>query len=284
MPTIPFLELQVNQACNLSCKGCSTFSDLKWNGYFTWDEGRSWLEPWIKKVELPAIGYMGGEPLLNPTIKEWITGVHQMLPYAQQRFVTNGTLLQRHWDVFHLLRNIGNSVFKITYHLSTPALDEAIDRILNDYSWETVNEFGIDRYVERSTNFRLQINKPDTFVRVFKNNYNNMAPFDSNPVEAFNACCQQRCPLLYKGKIYKCGHLAYLPELLDRFNRPNYDLWEQALGYGHSPNDNMDAFAKNFGKPHKICKICPTLKDTKQFVDHKNNVKIKSKLPIDIIA
>ena len=70
---IPFLEIQVNQACNLSCKGCSTFSDLKWNGYFTWEEGRSWLEPWIINIELPAIGYMGGEPLLNPQLPEIIS-------------------------------------------------------------------------------------------------------------------------------------------------------------------------------------------------------------------
>ena len=28
----------------------------------TWAEGRSWLEPWLEHVELPAIGYMGGEP------------------------------------------------------------------------------------------------------------------------------------------------------------------------------------------------------------------------------
>jgi len=284
MPTIPFLELQVNQACNLSCKGCSTFSDLKWSGYFTWEEGRSWLVPWIGKVHLPAIGYMGGEPLLNPTIKEWIRGVKKLLPDAQQRFVTNGTLIQKHWDVFHLLRDIGNSVFKITYHLSTPALDEAIDRIFQKYEWKKVTEFGIDRWLEPSTNFRFQINKPNTFVQVFKNDYKNMAPFNSNPVEAFDACCQQRCPLLYKGKIYKCGHLAYLPELLDRFDRPNYDLWEKALGYGYSPEDDMKAFANNFGKPHKICSICPTNKDTKQFVAHKNHVEIKSKLPLDIIA
>ena len=190
MPTIPFLEIQVNQACNLSCKGCSTFSDLKWHGYYTWEEGKSWLKPWINKIELPAIGYMGGEPLLNPTIKDWIKGVHKMLPYSQQRFVTNGTLLQRHWDVFHLLRDIGNTVFKITYHISTLALDNAIDRIMNEYEWEPIHEYGIDRWIERKTNFRFQINKPDTFVQVFKNDYQDMAPFNNNPIEAFNACCQ----------------------------------------------------------------------------------------------
>jgi len=284
VPTIPFLEIQVNQACNLSCKGCSTFSDLKWNGYYTWEEGRSWLEPWISKLDLPAIGYMGGEPLLNPTIKQWIQGVHELLPHAQQRFVTNGTLIQKHWDVFHLLRDIGNSVFKITYHVSTPALDEAIERIFAQYDWVEVEEFGIKRWRERGTEFRFQINKPDTFVQVFRNDYKNMAPFNSNPVEAFNACCQQRCPLLYKGKIYKCGHLAYLPELLDRFDRPNYDAWEHALGYGLSPEDDMQAFADNFGKPHSVCTICPTAKDTQQFVDHYKHIDIKSKLPYTILT
>jgi len=46
----------------------------------------------------------------------------------------------------------------------------------------------------------------------------------------------------------------------------------------------MTAFANNFGKPHKICTICPTANDTEQFVEHKNNVEIKSKLPLDIVV
>ena len=275
MPTIPFLELQVNQACNLACKGCSTFSDLKWQGYFTWEEGRSWLLPWIDKVDLPAIGFMGGEPLMNPTIKQWIFGVRELLPHAQLRFVTNGTLLHKHWDVFELLRELGNSVFKITYHLSDPKLDACIDKIMNDYEWENVEEFGISRWLEKDKNFRFQLTKPESFVQVFKNDYNNMMPFDSDPGEAFSSCCQQRCPILYKGKIYKCGHLAYLPELLDRFNRPNFEMWQPALGHGHKPTDDMSAFANNFGKPHSVCKICPTNADTEQFIDHKMHVDRK---------
>lgn len=278
-PVIPFLEMQVNRACNLSCKGCTTFSDLKWSGYHTWAEGRSWLEPWLEHVELPAIGYMGGEPLLNPNIQEWIEGVSEMLPHSQQRFVTNGTLLQKNWNVFHALRKHGNSVFKITQHVSTPALQDAIDWIFDTFDWEQVTEFGITRWRERGTDFRFQITKPETFMIMFKGDYENMAPFNNNPAEAFKECCQQRCPLLYMGKIYKCGHLAHIEDLLERFDRPNYDDWLPALGHDHNPGDNMQAFADNFGKPHSICRICPSAKDKDNFIDHYKNVDIKTKLP-----
>ena len=78
---------------------------------------------------------------------------------SQQRFVTNGTLLQKNWNVFSHYASMAIS-FKITQHVSTPALQDAIDWIFHTFDWEQVTEFGITRWRERGTDFPSQITKP----------------------------------------------------------------------------------------------------------------------------
>jgi len=272
----------VIRGCNLSCEGCTTFSDLKHSGYTTWDQGRRWLQPWTERLELPAIGFMGGEPLMNPDIKSWIHGVRDLLPQSQIRFVTNGLLLHKHWDVFELLRNIKNSVFKISYHVNDSGLDLNIQKIFDSGAWIPVQEFGIDRWLDREHNFRFQIAKPDRFLRTFKNNYENMMPHNSDPRQAFECCVQQRCPLLFENKIFKCGTVGLTPQLLKRFGNPNQEQWQPYLVDGltiDSSDQDIENFVNNFGKPHSICRQCPSQQDQYSFVDHRVTVRFKNDQP-----
>ena len=59
-PTLPFLETMLTQVCNLSCVGCTNYSDLKFSGYVPWDEGKEDLTNWLKKLTIPDFGLMGG--------------------------------------------------------------------------------------------------------------------------------------------------------------------------------------------------------------------------------
>ena len=103
IPNLEFLEVMLTSACNLSCHGCTTFSDLKHQGYVSWVDGKSWLEKWRTRLNIQAVGVIGGEPLMNPEIRDWIQGIRDLLPNAQIRFVTNGLLLKKHFDIVDLL-------------------------------------------------------------------------------------------------------------------------------------------------------------------------------------
>ena len=93
-PNLPFLEVMMLRSCNLSCRGCTTFSDLKHQGdYSDWETNRQWLIDWSRRLNIEAIGLMGGEPLIHPRIRDWLLGMRETLPRAQIRFVTNGLLL-----------------------------------------------------------------------------------------------------------------------------------------------------------------------------------------------
>ena len=276
--SLDFLEVMVMRTCNLSCNGCTTFSDLTYKGFTSWDTGKSWIEPWLDRIDIKAIGVMGGEPLINPEIRQWITGIRELLPNAQIRFVTNGLLLEKNWDIVSLLDKVGNSVLKISYHVNNPLLDNTIERIFNSYNWEPITEFGIDRY-KNQNGTRFQIAKPTKFLKTFRNDYNNMMPHNNNPADAFDICVQQRCPLLYKGKIYKCGTLGLTPELIERMGNPNYEQWEKFIDSGLNTSCNekdLDLFLKNFGKPHRFCAQCPSVVDNASIVDHLSTVEYKS--------
>jgi organic radical activating enzyme len=276
---LEFLEIMLIRTCNLSCEGCTTFSDLKYQGYTTWQQGRAWLEPWTHRLELEGVGVMGGEPLINPEVREWLIGLRQLLPSTQIRFVTNGLLLDRHWDVVELLHKLGNSVLKISQHVDTPELSSVIERVKDSYDWQPVNEYGIDRW-RTSNEFRFQVARPKTFLKTFRNDYANMAPHDSQPREAFELCVQKRCPLLYNGRLYKCGTVGLTPELLDRYNRPNWDQWQPYLVPGLDPGCSdleLEQFVRNFGQPHAVCRQCPSSKDLSSMVDHTKTVIFKNK-------
>jgi len=278
-PVLPFVEMMVTQACNISCLGCTNYSDLTHSGYLTWQQGKQQIEPWLDRVEILDFGILGGEPLINPDIRNWITGLRKLLPNAQIRFTTNGILLEKHYDIVTLLADIGNSVFKITVHVDNPTVSTMIEKILAEYHWESVTEHGINRFKTKN-NFRFQINRPTVFTKSYRGTYIDMKPYHSNPVDSFAICNQQTCPLLYNGLLYKCSTAGLLADTLTRFRSPNIEEWKYYIPSGISPKCDHDILAEflyNFGKPHKICGQCPTKHDTQSYIVHLDNVNKKKK-------
>jgi MoaA/NifB/PqqE/SkfB family radical SAM enzyme len=283
-PVLPFVEMMVTQACNLSCAGCTNYSDLVHNGYLTWEQGRAQLEPWLQRVDIPDFGIMGGEPLMNPRIRDWIYGLRQIMPDSQIRFNTNGLLLEKNFDVVDLFHKIGNCVFKITVHEHNEELEQVIQRVYNQFHWESVVEFGISR-LKTSNNMRFQVRRPDTFYKTFVGTYENMQPHNNNPQDAFAICCQKTCPLIYDGKMYKCSTAGLLQSTLEKVGYPNKELWEPYLVNGLDSNcsdQDLDKFLKNFGKSNSVCRMCPTLADTQSILVHLDHVGRKKYVPHNI--
>lgn len=257
---LPFLETMITQVCNLSCQGCTNYSDLTHSGYVTWAQGQESLLAWLDRIDILDFGIMGGEPMINPEFREWLIGVRKLLPDAQIRFTTNGLLLHRHPDVIDLMHDLGNVSFKITVHYTTAELEQQIQHVFEKYQWQPVREHGIDRW-KTSNNFRFHVKRPNTFVMTHRNNYENMAPWHNEPAQAFEACIQQTCPLLYNGAIYKCSTAGLLLDTLARFNFPNFEQWKPYIPRALVPTDSdqlLAEFVSNFGKPNDICAQCPT--------------------------
>lgn len=264
----------ITQVCNLSCLGCTNYSDLKHSGYVSWQQGHVWLSDWLTRIDIPDFGIMGGEPLINPECKEWLIGVRQLMPQSQIRFTTNGLLLDRQLDLVDLMYELGNISFKITVHTNDAKLEELIQYIHNRFDWRPINEFGIDRWIS-DNNFRFHVKRPSRFVKTYRNDYKNMLPWNSDPAAAFANCCQQTCPLLYRGKIYKCSTSGLLKETVNRVAPQNKSHWNAYIvpGLDSTCSDlELANFIANFGHPHSQCGQCPT-SSPESTIEHSRFVK-----------
>lgn len=273
-PVLPFLEIMLTQVCNLSCAGCSTYSDYSHRGYADWNQTKQWLEQWLEKIDIDDIGFMGGEPLINPHVMTWLEGVRELLPQSRIRFPTNGLLLEKRWEVVDWLYRDGNAVLKITNHTDGAVLD-MIDRLRNSYNWEPIYEYGIHRWVT-DTGLRLQINRPTEFTQTFQGTYATMLPWHSNPESAYANCHQQTCPMLWKGRIYKCSTSALTQEAWAAHGSPNADAWKEYFDNNINGSIGLDSnipeFIENFGNSHSICQQCPTTVDSESIITHRMRV------------
>jgi organic radical activating enzyme len=273
---LPFLETMITQVCNLSCTGCTNYSDLPQRGYVTWEQGRKDLTAWLERLYIPDFGIMGGEPLINPECLEWLQGVRELMPDSQIRFTTNGLLLHRWPGLVDHLHNLGNVSFKITVHHSTPELEHTINDIFDKYAWKPVYEHGIQRWITNNS-LRFHVKRPETFIKTYRNNYSDMMPWDSDPDTAFSSCVQQTCPLLHQGHIYKCSTSGLLAETLMQQAPHNLEYWNKYIVPGLVPNctdEQLQKFIDNFGKSHGQCGQCPTAGQHCQ-IDHKSSIVIK---------
>jgi|TARA_B110000858_G_scaffold81542_1_gene94544 sulfatase maturation enzyme AslB (radical SAM superfamily) len=276
-PILPFVETMITQVCNLSCTGCTNYSDLQHEGYVPWSQGRDWIESWLERVDIADFGILGGEPTVSPEVNDWILGLRQVLPKAQIRFTTNGLLLNKKFDIVENMADVGNCVFKIAFHQDNPELEEVVKRIFDMYDWEPVVEYGVHRWKTKN-NFRFHVKRPDTFWKTFKGPYEDMAPHTSIPSDAFDICCQQTCPLLHNGRIYKCSTSGLLAETLEKFNTPNSEQWQQYLqqGMGADCSDQeLTTWLENFGKPANVCGMCPSPTDLDSKIIHLENVSTR---------
>ena len=272
---LPFIETMITQACNLSCLGCTNYSDLRHRGYVPWQQGREELVAWRDRLEIEGFGIIGGEPLINPGWRDWIRGVRDLLPAAQIRFTTNGLLLDRAPDILEVCEEVGNIVFKISVHVQNSQLENTIQSLKQARDWQPVFEYGIHRW-SGMNGMKFQINRPMRFLKTYRNDYANMAPWHSDPSQAFEVCCQQTCPLLYHGRIYKCSTSALLKDTLARFGNPNLEQWQPFIPQGIAPSDSdnvIKEFCDNFGQPHAMCGQCPS--DASTALEHQSTVIFK---------
>jgi organic radical activating enzyme len=275
LPLLPFVEMMATQSCNLACSGCTNYSDVAHKGWIPWSQAQKEIQAWLVRVDIPDFGILGGEPLLNPEIRQWIQGIRSLMPTAQIRFTTNGLLLERNLDIVDLAADVGNIVFKIGVHVNDQALENTIQYIMNRFNWRPVKEYGIDRF-ETGNRFRFQVSRPDVFWKTFQGSYINMRPHDNEPKAAFEVCCQQTCPLLYQGRVYKCSTVGLLKDILIKFGMPNAELWQPFLRDGIAPDcsdQDLDQFLSNFGRPDAVCRQCPSSRDLASRIQHLANVK-----------
>lgn len=191
---LPYAEMHVADFCNLNCKGCTHFSAL-------FDRTLPDRERRIQDIRTLAkifprilcFALMGGEPLLNPEIGDYLTETRELLPETEIQLVTNGLLLLTASDkIFHCLEENRITV-SISEYAPTHERMHGIERRLQS--------FNID-YVVRDYDIKQRFGKP----------------LSRKSVEASKRhCLSYGCVNICDGKIARCPTVMYVEKLNQRF-------------------------------------------------------------------
>ena len=231
-PRLNYMETEICHVCNLNCKGCCDFSNLRVDkGFYDLDTFARDLQR-MKELfwGIGKIRLMGGEPFLNPRVADHAEKCREIFPDSDLRIVSNGLLIPSVDEgVLRRLRDCGCSV-DVSNYPPTAKKRKEIEKAAARAGLSVA--FGIPMKF---------------FVRTIRE-----APTD-DPAPAFRNCLFTHCHMMNGGKLAPCSY-AYC---ISRFNRfygtdyPENDLFELS-----DPAPDGWEIIKAFSRPHEFCRYC----------------------------
>jgi hypothetical protein len=279
-PVFNKIEVYITNVCNLTCEQCNRFNNLDFKGWQRWSDHAAEYQQWGKLIDLKAITILGGEPLLNPDIVPWIHGLNDAFGIAVQ-ILTNGTRLNQVKGLYDAIaharpRNgIRNSIAISLHNLDDlEMLQQNIHEFMSgtvlqnmhrpelwgaDYQYSDHNGVFINVYYQ---------NKFDTST-VQTSASGRYTLFDNDPVLAHDSCTFVKFKSYHfiRGKLYKCGPAALLPEF-DQQHPLDISDQDRLLLNSYRPlsvdnfSEYHEEFLANLDNPIAQCKFCPVIKKT----------------------
>jgi len=192
--------------CNLACKGCRLFCPVNRRDFYEYEKCVKDIEQ-IKKLNLPLhhFNFTGGEPFLHPHLFDILKTTRRLFPNVKMQIFTNGTLLNRLRDE-QLKELIEFDIITVVTEYPT-----VINAAKTFYS--KADEMGIKYsiiYYDETKKFTDE-----------KMNAGRTTPKH----EFYNCYCYKHSTnfLLYKGRIFGCGHPMFISYFNEYFNA-NYEV------------------------------------------------------------
>ena len=235
-PELNYIEYHVSYHCNLKCRGCTHFSNVSDKRFGDLEQFKKDLNRLAELFSnIQKIRLLGGEPLLNPDLHNFVTVCRTTFPNADIRVVSNGLLIPRIDKNLLTVMNENNVEFDISQYPPTTDVLGEIKSICEEYK---VN---------------CHISSP---IKMFFDLRNDKG--DSNPKEMFDNCISKSCHFLEDGKISLCPR----PIINKQFGSMvgiNYDFLESEIIDIYKDIDNGEQLLDMFSKPIESCKYCETI-------------------------
>jgi len=256
MLSLEYCEFYITNVCNLNCPRCNRFNNYAFSGHQRWDDYADIYRAWSKRIDIPRIGILGGEPLLNPEFDKWLKGIAELWPRSQIMIMSNGTQFDRWPDLYRWLEEYQGRVrLDINRHNreDKPNTLAKIESLFpGPYRKFYINSDGTAGYFTESPdhdqqylfeeyNIGPEIWGDSTFEIAYRDQngilirYSTADAFDNISVEfdpstvslrmphmsdaerAISACSSKWSHHLSKGKLYKCSVTAVLPEFVKQY-------------------------------------------------------------------
>lgn len=266
---IPKVEFYITNVCNLTCDHCNRFNNYNFRGFQRWSDHAETYRRWSEYLDIDQIVVLGGEPLLNPTIRDWITGLGPLWPCWKQ-ILTNGHHINRVRGLYDLLFP---NKFWMGVSLHNPEHLEQLTKDILEFMPGPVktehgrdnNRFGADYCFLDSKNMLLPIWTQHEFITsaVKTTDQGRFTLHNSDPERAHSVCpmAQHRSYHFINGMLYKCGPVALFPEFDQQFGLElsNEDR-ELMLSYRPLTVDEFETRGEQFfaelDNPIPQCKFC----------------------------
>ena len=139
---LPYLEYHVADHCNLNCRGCEHYSGLVKKPHFTdlkkFTKDFERLHEFID--DLGMIRILGGEPLLNPDINEYIKLSRRLYPQTIIHIVTNAILLPKMPEKFFETLREYHAAISISFYPPLESKMPAIKKIARRKTCSVFNQ------------------------------------------------------------------------------------------------------------------------------------------------
>ena len=191
------IEFHVSDHCNMNCKNCNHYSILAPPVFPNFDDFKNDLilsSKW--KQYIPRIYLIGGEPLLNPALPDFIETTRYYFPTQTIDVYTNGLLLKSMDDKFWKTLKKNNAGIIHSIHPYWFAGTDYLD--IEDLA----EQWGItlDTIIySKFRRFRYDLTK-------------------DNGNKSFHECYQKNCTIIRNGRIHRCPFVACSNFVKDYFN------------------------------------------------------------------
>lgn len=230
---LPRIEVNLIDACNLKCRGCTHFSSIFKNDsvYPIRDYKRDLLQ--LRKVgQILRLRLLGGEPFLLENLDEYIMITREIFPKTDIEIVTNGLLIPNISHRIVSAMNLNDVSIAISPYRPTLKMKKQI----------------VERLDKHKITWHFEGEEISWFSR-------NMTLEDTHDPKFSNAkCSSAACTFLRKGKLYKCP----LEGMINDFN--NYygldEVHEGGISVFEDENILYGKTVEYALNPIDMCKYC----------------------------
>lgn len=240
-----YLEICINDFCNMNCKGCSHFANLAPKEFEDFEQVKSDIIR-LRQIfsHIDKIRIMGGEPLLNPDLAKYIVMIKQNYPYTDLRIVTNGILLKNISK--DLLKCIRENEVMIDISVYPPLINK-MDSII-----KKLNEENIKVFIENIGKFKpILLNEKSLY-----------------PYKELRDC---NCINLRNGYLASCPLVFTIQYINDNYNN-KYNYTTNKINI-YKKNVTAKDIKKQLKKPFELCNYCAHYRDDLNFFEWEQRVK-----------
>lgn len=226
------IEIDITEHCNLNCKGCARCCDIyKLKKYAN-------LSTFINDIErtkelfgnINLISIMGGEPLLNKELPDFIYYTRKTFPNAAIDIITNGLLINQ-------LDSKSLSIIK----------DNEAQFYISNYKPTQQKRPQIEEFLKKNNMYYKFTPLLTQFRKKLTTRPNN------DKFQSHCNCIDKFLHLVKDGSIYKCPFIAYIQKINDYYNT-NIRYYDGK--YSLYNNWNTNQLYNILSNPIESCKYC----------------------------